>query len=99
MLAQHDYGHKSKASSFSPGSTGVTQTSNLIRRWRQIRNAEKSALRPRRCVSHRVILPFVLVELHFEGSLDFLVERLIVFQHFFGGIAALRQLGALVVQP
>src|ERR1700724_3970100 len=36
-------------------------------------------LQPRGRDSYRVILPFILVELHFEGSLDFLVERLIVF--------------------
>ncbi len=41
----------------------------------------------------------VLVELGFHSRLDFFVEWPVVFERFLGGIAALRELSAFVIQP
>src|SRR6266487_1973087 len=42
---------------------------------------------------------FILVEFRLYRGLDFFVERLVVFQNFFGSVTSLHQLRAFVVQP
>src|ERR1044072_4092151 len=42
---------------------------------------------------------FFFVQPGFDRGLNFFVELLVVLQNFFRGVAALRQLGALVAEP
>ena len=46
---------------------------------------------------HHLTLLFFFVELRFNRSLDFLVERLVILQRFLGGVPALRKLRPLII--